>query len=77
MTMTLASTSSATGSNDFAFQVRQTLLRNRHTPNCKGPKTIRELARLLNYSRNSVSLAINHGLFVDLREEIKKELRIK
>ena len=52
--------------DDFALSVRIALLRR--------GQTLTELASMLGYARNTVSLAVNHGLFKEVRRRIMEEL---
>jgi hypothetical protein len=52
--------------NNFAIRVRITLLRR--------GETVTQLASRLGYSRNAVSMAINHGVFKPLRACIRADL---
>ena len=53
---------------DFATAVRIALVHRR--------MTVTELAARLGYARNTVSLAINQGLFRDVRRRIQEELSL-
>jgi hypothetical protein len=54
------------GQDNFGLQVRIALLRR--------GETITQLAARLGYARNTVSMAINHGVFQPVRARIRQEL---
>jgi len=56
------------GQTDFSVLAKVALVKRR--------MSVQALAKKLGYSRTAVSLAINHGLFSGVLNDVKKELGI-